>query len=477
MVSAMDPDRRRLMTLVLCCTAQFMVILDVSIVNVALPSIRRDLGFSCAQLQWVVNAYTLLFAGFLLLGGRAADLLGRRRVFIAGLALFVGASLAGGLSPSRGLLIGARAAQGLGGAVVAPATLSILTTTFREGAERNRALGAWGAMGGAGGATGALLGGVLTQGLSWRWILFINIPIGIAAAIAARRFVAEGRPEAPARRNFDLAGALSVTAGLVALVYGIVGTDTHGWGSARTLLAIGIGAALVAVFLFIEGRLAAAPLVPLRIFGSRQLATANVVVFLLGCAMFAMWYFVSLYLQEVLGYTPIEAGLAFLPMTLMIVFGSAIAGRLTQGLGAGPLLAGGLAMVAVGLVLFARVAVDGTYGADVVVPSLLTSIGMGLAFVPVTIAAVAGVAPGEAGLASGLINTSRQVGGSLGLAILATIATHRTAELVGRAGQHAALTSGFHRAFLVGAIFAGAGALAGLSLVPRTRARPQPAET
>jgi EmrB/QacA subfamily drug resistance transporter len=392
--------------------------------------------------------------------------------------LFAAASLIGGLSTSRVMLVGARAVQGLGGAVVAPATLSVLTTTFREGAERNRALGAWGAMGGAGGAAGALLGGILTQALSWRWILFINVPIGIVAALAAARLIAEGRSDAPARRNFDLAGALTVTAGLVALVYAIVGTDTHGWGSAQTLVVMAVGLVLLALFVLIEGRLATAPLVPLRIFASKTLTGANVVVFSLGASAFAMWYFVSLYLQEVLGFSPIEAGLAFLPMTLTIVAGSTLAGRLTARLGAGPLLASGMGLIAVGMLLFARIAVNGHYLNDVLAPSVLTAAGIGLSFVPVTIAAVAGVAARESGLASGLVNTSRQVGGSLGLAVLATIATQRTKGLLGHADAHAALTSGFHRAFLVGACFAAAGSLAALLLVPRVpgqlRRGPQP---
>src|SRR3954451_13667706 len=269
-----------------------MVILDISVVNVALPSIRKDLGFSAVDLQWVVNAYTLTFAGFLLLGGRAADLLRRRRVFVAGLALFSLASLAGGLSTTQGMLIAARGAQGLGGAIVAPATLSILTTTFAEGHDRNRALSAWGAMGGAGGAAGALLGGLLTQALGWEWIFFFNVPIGVAIALGAQRFVDEGRPAVTQRRHFDLAGAITVTAGLVVLVYGIVRTDVNGWGSAETLATMGAGLALIAVFLFIEGRVSRRPLVPLQIFSSRMLAGANVVVFMLGASVFAMWYFV-----------------------------------------------------------------------------------------------------------------------------------------------------------------------------------------
>jgi EmrB/QacA subfamily drug resistance transporter len=449
-------------TLVLACVAQFMVILDVSVVNVALPSIRDDLGFSATGLQWVVNAYTLTFAGFLLLGGRATDLLGRRRVFIGGLLLFSLASLVGGFAQNEGMLVAARAAQGLGGAVISPATLAIITTTFTEGSERNKALGAWGAMGGAGGAFGVLAGGLLTDLLSWQWVLFINVPIGLAAALLAPRFVAEGR-DRTRPRVFDVAGALAVTLGLVAIVFAIVRTDVNGWGSAQTLVVLAAGLALIAVFLLIEGRLASHPLMPLRIFRSRPLSSANAIVFALGGAMFAMWFFVSLYLQQVLGYSPLKAGLAFLPMTITIIVGSTIASRLVTRIGVKPLLVGGMTVEAIGMLLFSRVSADGAFVSDVLLPGLLTAGGLGMAFVPVTIAAVAGVAPSEAGLASGLVNTSRQMGGALGLAILATVATARTDALApGAHPSAAALTAGFDRAFEVGAGFALAGALVAL---------------
>ena len=289
--------------LALASLAQFMVVLDVSVVNVALPSIHSALHFSEQDLQWVVNAYTVTFAGFLLLGGRAADLIGRRRVFVAGLVLFALASLAGGFAGTQPELIAARAAQGLGGAIVAPASLSILTTTFEEGAARNRAVGIWGAMGGAGGAAGVLLGGVLTDLLSWRWILFINVPIGLLAAIFAQRYIPETRDTAR-RRSFDLAGAITATVGLSVLVFGIVRTDVTGWGSASTLALLAAGVVLLGMFLAIEGRIARAPLMPLRIYSSRTLSAANVVVLLIGAAVFAMWFFLSLYLQQVLGYSP-----------------------------------------------------------------------------------------------------------------------------------------------------------------------------
>jgi EmrB/QacA subfamily drug resistance transporter len=466
-----NESRRRTLTLVVCCAAQFMVILDVSIVNVALPSISADLGFTSASLAWVVNAYTLAFAGFLLLGGRAADLLGRREVFAAGLALFALASLAGGLAQGELTLVAARAAQGLGGAVVAPATLSILTTTFTEGPERNRALGLWGAMGAIGGASGALLGGILTEALSWRWILIINVPIGLLGALAALHVVRSARRDVGAARDFDLTGALTVTIGLVVVTYGIIGTESHGWGSARTLLTLAAGGTLLAIFLLVEGRLAHRPLVPLRIFASRLLSGANVVVFCLGGSVFAMWYFVSLYLQQVLGYSPIEAGLAFLPMPLTIAACTQAATRLTGRLGAGPVLAAGMAMVALGMLLFTRVASDGTYLSDVLAPSLLCAAGIGFSFVPVTIAATAGVHATEAGLASGLVNTSRQMGGSVGLALLAAVATQRTAAVAGDVSHAEALTDGFHRAFAVGAGIALAGAL--VSAIVLSRSQPQ----
>jgi len=461
-------------TLVLACLAQFMVILDVSVVNVALPSIRTGLHFSQQDLSWIVNAYTVLFAGFLLLGGRAADLLGRRRVFVGGLSLFALASLVGGFADSQGVLIAARAAQGLGGAVIAPASLSILTTTFREGPERNRALGAWGAMGGAGGSAGVLLGGALTDLASWRWILFINVPIALATIAGSLRYVAEGRDRERAR-SFDLAGALTATLGLMMLVWTIVRADVNGWGSAQTLGGLAVGLALIATFLAIEGRLAKAPLMPLRIFASRRLSGANVVVFALGAAMFAMWFFVSLYLQQVLGYSPLEAGLAFLPMTLTIVIGSALASRAVARVGVKPLLAAGMLTEAIGLLLFTTISANGSYLGDVVLPSVVVAVGIGLSFVPVTIAAVAGVESEDAGLASGLVNTSRLMGGALGLALLSALATARTdAELPSGGGSstaHQALVDGFHLAFYVGAGFALAGALVAVFVLQQTRPR------
>ncbi len=465
-------------TLVLACLAQFMVILDVSVVNVALPSIRSGLHFSEVDLQWVVNAYTITFAGFMLLGGRVADLLGRRRVFVAGLVLFALASLAGGLATSQGVLIGARAAQGLGGAVIAPASLSILTTTFSEGAQRNRAVGIWGAMGGAGGAAGVLLGGALTE-LSWRWILFVNVPIGLAAAAAALRMISESRRDS-AERSFDLSGALAATIGLSLLVLGIVRTDQTGWGSTQTLIIIAAGIVLLGGFVAIEGRVARSPLMPLRIWSSRTLTAANIVVLTLGAASFGMWFFLSLYLQQVLGYSPIQTGLAFLPMTICLIVGSKLAAQLVIRLGAKRLLIVGMLLLAAGLTLFTRLSPTGTFWGGMFGPSLLAAIGLSCAFTPAAITAVAGVKAHEAGLASGLVNTARMLGGALGLAVLATLATsHTDSQLAAGVAAHAALTDGFHLAFLIGAVmalFGAAVAAFGLPAVaPRAAGQSAPA--
>ncbi len=467
----MQPEARKRYTLFLCCLAQFMVILDVSIVNVALPSIQTDLGFSDVDLQWIVSAYTLTFAGFLLLGGRAADLLGARNVFIAGLALFGLASLAGGLSQGQVELIIARGVQGLGGAIVAPVTLSILTMTFTEGAERNRALAAWGAMGAAGGAAGALVGGVLTELIGWQAILFVNVPIAIGAALAAYRVIpAEADRVLAENRHYDAMGAFTVTAGLVLVTFGIVRTDVNGWGSAVTLGTLAGGLALLGLFVMIEARFSRWPLVPLSIFSIRSLTASNVVVFFMGSAVFAMWYFVSRYLQQVLGYSAIEAGLAFLPMTGGIAIASTMAGRLSGRIGPGRVLAGGMALIALGLLGFSFVSADGSFLGDVLVPGVITAFGLGFSFVPVTIAATAGVERSNAGLASGLVNTSRQFGGSVGLAVLATIASTAATGSDG-----AGLTEGFRVAFLVGAAFAAIGAVTAagaLSGIRRPAAEP-----
>jgi EmrB/QacA subfamily drug resistance transporter len=463
-----EPPRHALL-LAVCCTAQFMVILDVSIVNVALPTIRASLGFSATELQWIVNAYTIAFAGFLMLGGRAADLLGQRRTFVSGFLLFSLASLAGGLAQSRGMLIGARGLQGLGGAVMAPASLSIINSTFAPGPERHRAIGLWGAMNGAGGAAGVLFGGIITQYLGWRWILLINLPIGLIAASLARTAVPAHR--ASKQGSFDLAGALAITGGLLALVYGIVSAGTSGWGSPEALGPILAGLALLGAFVLIEARFARAPLVPLRVFNGKLLRSANIVVFAFSAALFPMWYFLSLYLQLVLKLEPIGAGLAFLPMALTIMACATRAPRLVARFGAGPLLGTGLTLMAVGLALFGRIAVDGGYVQDLVLPGMLVSVGLGLSIVPSTIAATAGVAPQEAGLASGLINTSRQMGGALGLAVLTSLGAQYTAHLIEADYQAPllALDNGFRLAFLIAAGFTAIGAATAFRFIPRVR--------
>src|SRR4051795_3220 len=438
---------RRWIALILLCVAQFVVVLDASIVNVALPTIGRALHFSESQLPWVVNAYVLTFGGFLLLGGRMADLLGRRRVFMGGLVLFALASLAGGFAVTSGQLIAARAVQGLGAAILSPAALSIVTTTFRDGAERNKALGVWGAVAGSGGAAGVLLGGVLTDGLGWEWVLWVNVPIGLAAAALAPTLLAESRASGE-RRHFDIAGAVSVTAGLSTLVYALVDANDAGWGSGQTVGLLAAAAVLIAGFVAIEHR-SRNPLVPFRIFRMRTLTGANVVGLLVGASLFSMFFFITLYMQQVLGYSPIHAGLSYLPLAITIIIAAGVASQLVTRIGFKPVLAAGMVFIAAGLIWFGQVSVGGSFLTDILGPSLLAAIGLGLAFVTSTIAAVSGVDEHEAGLASGLINTSQQVGGALGLAILATVATTTTNNA---SGSHVnALNEGFQTAFLAGA--------------------------
>ena len=468
--------RGKNLALMLLAMTQFVIVIDASIVNVALPSIGSHLHFSRDDLSWVVNAYTLTFGGFLLLGGRLADLLGRRRMFMIGLVLFSLASLAGGLAQSEAWLIVARAVQGLGAAVVSPAALSIITTTFAEGAERNRALGIWGAVAGAGGAAGVLLGGILTSGLSWRWVLFVNIPIGIAAATLAPRLLLESQAE-DGTEGFDIPGAVTVTAGLALLVYAVVDAVNVGWGSTGTLLRLAGAAVLLVAFVVIERRQRHA-LLPFSIFRLRTLRGADIVGLLIGMSLFSMFFFISLYLQDVLHYSAIKAGLSYLPLAGGIIISAGAASQLVTRVGFKPVLIGGLLLIAGGLVWFSRVpAPGGSFSADVLGPSLLAAFGLGFSFVPVTIAAVTGTKPHEAGLASGLINTSQQVGGALGLAILATVANSRTQSLLSH-GVHnssVALTKGFDRAFLVGAGFALLGAILTAVLVSSRDSREQAA--
>jgi EmrB/QacA subfamily drug resistance transporter len=465
-----DPQaymERRWIALILLCFAQFIVVLDASIVNVALPSIGEALSFSQDNLAWVVNAYVLTFGGFLLLGGRLADLLGRRRVFIGGLLVVAAASLAAGFAANEGQLIAARAAQGLGAAIISPSALSIVTNTFRDGGERNKALGAWGAVAGAGGAAGVLLGGILTDGAGWEWVLWINVPVALIVAALAPRLILESRSES-ATRHFDTAGAVSVTAGLSLLVYAIVDANQSGWGSTQTLGLLALSAALIAAFIAIELR-SHAPLVPFRIFRMRTLTGANIVGLLVGGSLFAMFFFITLYMQQVLGYSPIEAGLSYLPLAVMIMVASGVASQLVTRVGFKPVLAAGMAIIAAALLWFSQVSVGGGFVSDILGPSLLAAVGLGFAFVTTTIAAVSGIREQESGLASGLINTSQQIGGALGLAVLATIANSRTDDLVAGAGGRADLTNalneGFQSAFLGGAGIAALGLILTLVLI------------
>ena len=471
--SAAPPSSNKWLALALLATAQFVIVLDASIVNVALPSIGKDLDFSQDNLSWVVNAYTLVFGGFLLLGGRLADLLGRRRLFMAGLILFAVASLAGGFAQSEMWLIIARAVQGLGAALVSPAALSIVTTTFREGAERNTALGVWGAVAGSGGAAGVLLGGVLTEWAGWQWVLFVNVPIGLIAAALAPRLLAESR-DTGRERHFDVAGAITVTAGLALGVYALVDTNNAGWASTQTLGLGAISLLLLAAFAVIESR-SRNPLVPFSIFRLQSLRGSNIVGLLVGMSLFSMFFFISLYLQQVLGYSALKTGLAYLPLALTIIVSAGIASQLVTKLGFKPTLIVGLMFITAGLLWFAQVSADGSYVGDVLFPSLLAAVGLGFSFVPVTIGAVMGTKPDEAGLASGLINTSQQIGGALGLAILSAIANSRTESVVsgGEGNPLVALTEGFQTAFLVGAGFALTGAILAAVLISSRDSREQ----
>ena len=446
----MSTPVNRWFILVLVCVAQFMVVLDATIVNVALPSIQHGLDFSATSLQWVVNVYTLFFGGFLLLGGRAADLFGRQRLFLAGIALFTGASLMNGIAGSSSVLIGGRALQGLGAALVSPAALSIVMTTFAEGRERTKALGIWSAIAAGGGAVGLIIGGLLTTELSWRWVFFINLPIGIIAFVLGLRYIhntrAEQRPE-----TVDVLGATTVTAGLLVLVYDIVKAQEYGWLSGRTLGLFAVAVALLAAFVVTELR-SKAPLIRLGIFRVRSLTSANAAMMFVAAGLFSMFYFASLYVQEVLHYSALKAGFGFVPVTFGIVIGAGLAQPLIRIIGPRALPVIGIAIAATGLILLSRIPTHGAYLTDLLPGLAIMSIGMGLTFVPVTLLATTNIDASDAGLASGLFNTSQQVGGALGLAILSSIAASRTS------GEHgvthaAALVDGYQLAFLVGAGF------------------------
>uniref|UniRef100_UPI001EEAED23 MFS transporter n=1 Tax=Alcaligenes xylosoxydans xylosoxydans TaxID=85698 RepID=UPI001EEAED23 len=457
--------RQRWWALMVLCLGVLMIVLDTTIVNVALPSIREDLNFTETSLVWVVNAYMLTFGGFLLLGGRLGDLLGHRRMFLAGLVLFTVASLACGLARGQGLLIAARAAQGLGGAVVSAVSLSLIMNLFTEAGERARAMGVYGFVCAGGGSLGVLLGGLLTSKLSWHWIFLVNIPIGVAVYALCLRLLPAARGAAGGGR-LDVAGALTVTASLMLAVYAVVNGNEAGWTSAQSLGLLGAAALLMALFLAIEARVAE-PLMPLALFRLRNVATANVVGVLWAAGMFA-WFFVSaLYMQLVLGYDAMQVGLAFLPANLiMAAFSLGLSAKLVMRFGIRRPLATGLLMAALGLALFARAPVDGHFAADVLPGMLLLGLGAGIAFNPMLLAAMSDVEPSQSGLASGVVNTAFMMGGALGLAVLASLAAARTAALAAAgATPVAALAGGYRAAFLAGAVIAAVAAALAAGLV------------
>src|SRR6184192_878365 len=468
------PDSRRWLGLAVLVAAQFMVVLDIAIVNVALPTIKTDLHFSQEGLQWVITAYSILFGGALLLGGRMADLLGRRRMFMLGLSLFTVSSLLDGLAWSEGSLIGFRALQGLGAALLSPAALSILTTTFREGRERNLALGIWGAASGSGGAAGVLLGGALTSALSWSWIFFINVPVGVLVIGLTPWLLRESRAELQ-HRHFDVSGAASITGGLMLLVYAMTRATQHGWATGETFGLLAGSVALIAAFFVIELR-SKAPLLPLRIFRLRTLSASNLSGLLMGGAIFSQFFLLTLYMQEVLHYSALKTGVAYIGLTLTIIGFSAVSQALVTRIGVRRVLPAGLALSTVALVLFARLPVDGHYFTDLFPAFLISGVGLALAFVPMSIGALTGVSQADAGIASGLINTNQQIGGAIGVAAVTTIATTFTTRYVDvhvgtNAFSGAALTHGFQIAFYVLAAVAAVGAAVAALLI-----EPQPAQ-
>jgi EmrB/QacA subfamily drug resistance transporter len=473
--SRVDPNA----VLGLVALAQFMVVLDATVVNVALPTIKVDVGFSEQSLSWVLNAYTLIFGGFLLLGGRLADGLGRRRIFMVGIGLFAGGSLLCGISQSEAMLLIARGLQGLGGALVSPAALSIILTTFAEGPDRNRALAVWGAIAGAGGAVGVLLGGVIVQVLTWRWVFFINVPIGALALVLAPRILPESRAETDRSGGYDAEGAVAITLGTIALVFTLIKADTWGWTSARTVVGFGVAALLIATFVVIERR-QPDPLVPLRIFSNRSLAASDATMLVVAAALFGVFFFVTLYLQQVLGYSALKTGLAYLPFSLSIIGASAIASRFVDRFTPKPVLATGLLISTVGFLLLTRVSGHPDYTSHVLPAMLVLGTGLGMSFVPITISATSGVAAADSGLASGLLNTTQQVGGSLGLAILSSVANSRTMSALSAGSPlQAALVHGFKGAFVVAAILCAIGVVVALVLLPGRprKEEDEPAET
>jgi EmrB/QacA subfamily drug resistance transporter len=463
--------QRKWLALALLATVQFMVVLDIAIVNVALPSIQVDLGFSQENLQWVISAYALFFGGFLLLGGRVADLLGRRKLFVGGLVVFSAASLLSGLAWSDDALIVARAIQGLGAAVITPAALAILMTTFSEGRERNTALGVWGAVGAFGAVAGVLLGGILTDILSWEWIFYINVPVGLAALVLTPLLLAESRDTQ--MKSFDALGAVLVTSGMITLVYAITQARNYGWGSVETIgLFVGAGV-LLAAFAGWEAR-AKEPLMPFSIFRIRTVAAANISGLILGTVTFSMFLMLTLYMQQVLTYSPLKTGVAYLAVAGTAIIWSTVAAQLVNRVGVKPVIAAGMAFLTVGLLYFTQVSVGGSYLGDLLPGFLLIAVGLGFSFVPISIAALAGVRSEEAGLASGLFNTSQQIGGALGIAALSAIATSTTENAVASGtAAPAALTDGFEAAFIWGAIVAALGIVVALVLVRRSELEAQ----
>jgi EmrB/QacA subfamily drug resistance transporter len=454
---------RKWLALALLASVQFMVVLDIAIVNVALPSIQTDLGFSQENLQWVISAYALFFGGFLLLGGRTADLLGRRRLFVAGLIVFSAASLLSGFAWNDEALIVARAVQGLGAAMITPAALAILMTTFQEGRERNTALGVWGAVGAFGAVAGVLLGGVLTDWLTWEWIFYINVPVGIAAVALTPLLLAESRDEG--MRSFDVPGAVLVTSGMVTLVYAITQANQYGWSSVETIGLFATAAVLLVAFTVWEAR-AKEPLMPFSLFRIRTVAAANISGLILGTVSFSMFLMLTLYMQQVLGYSPMKTGVAYLAVAGTAILWSTVAAQLVNRVGVKPVIVAGMAFLTAGLLYFTQVSVGGSYVGDLLPGFLLIAVGLGFSFVPISIAALAGVQASEAGLASGLFNTSQQIGGALGIAALSAVATSTTeSDVASGTALPAALTDGFQAAFIWGGIIAAAGILIALALV------------
>jgi EmrB/QacA subfamily drug resistance transporter len=470
-ITTSRPTAGRWPALALVVAAQFMVVLDISIVNVALAAIKSDLHFAQANLQWVISAYAIVFGGFLLLGGRLADLLGRRRLFVAGVALFTVSSALCGLAWSEGSLIVFRAIEGLGGALFAPAGLSLLMTTFREGRDRNVALGIWGAASGSGAAVGVLLGGVLTSYLSWPWVFYINVPVGIAIVALSPRYLTESRIDL-GHRHFDFAGATSITASLMLLVYGLTQATERGWSSLATVTLLASSAALAAGFVAIERR-AATPLLPFRVFRGNRLATANVITGIVASIAFSQFFLLTLYLQEILHYSAARTGLAFAAIAVTVAVMSNVAQSLVTRLGAQRVLAAGLVFAAASEALLTRLPVHGHYVSDLLPSFLMIGVGIGVSFVAVTIAALQGVPAGDAGIASGLVNTSRQVGGAVGLAVVSTIA----AASAGRGSAAAAsLLHGFHISFAVLSALAVLGAVLAGTVFRVPSARPADAQ-